>query len=97
MLVFLRRLFLIAGLLGLLGWVYFYTWYLGQICLADGISAQDCVLRLPWQLSLKEATLMLVVPGFLVCTAFLAAFMLGGAATDELRQIERRTAADKDK
>lgn len=75
----LRKIFLLVGVCGLVAWYLLYTRFLKNECAAAGIIPEECAFVLPWDLTLQQASMVLIVPGFVATIPFLLAFMLGGA------------------
>lgn len=90
----IRRVFLGIGVIGLFVWHYVYTWFLSRDCADQGIASEDCAYILPWDLSFQQATLMVIVPGFVATIPFFLAFLVGG---EPLRRADppRQTSATK--
>ncbi|MEM6480533.1 MAG: hypothetical protein AAF922_07575 [Pseudomonadota bacterium] len=74
----IRRVFLVIGVIGLFVWHYVYTGFLSRDCAAAGTAPEDCAYILPWDLSLQQAAIMVIVPGFVATIPFFLAFLVGG-------------------
>ncbi len=75
----IRKLFLAIGVIGLGVWHFVYKAMLRSDCAAAGTAPEACAFLLPWELSLQQASYMVIVPAFVATIPFLLAFLVGGA------------------
>lgn len=90
----IRKVFLGIGVIGLFVWYSVYKYMLRAECTEAGTILEDCAFVLPWDLSFQQATMMVIVPGFVATIPFLLAFLVGGELPP--RPAPDKTTTDKD-